>query len=92
MDHRALDDALEAGGGLRILVRPRGEVGELGIDVLDQVAAQDVEVDVAGAHDGGRIVVVDQCEEQVLQRRVFLAALAREGEGLVKGLFKASGK
>ena len=68
----------------------RDEVGELGVDVFDEVAAQRVEIDVAGAHDGGCVLVVDQGEEQVLEGGVFVPALVGEGEGSVEGLFKTA--
>ena len=92
VDHRALDHALEAGGRLGILAAVGDEVRQLGVDVLDEVAAQEVEIDVAGAHDRGRILVVDQREEEMLQRGVFVPALAGEREGSVEGLFETARK
>ena len=92
VDDGALDDALEACGGLRILVRAGGEIGELGLDVFDEVPAQHVEIDVAGPHHGGGVIVVDQREQQVLERRIFLVTFAGEGERLVKGLFETAGE
>ena len=92
MDHRALDHALEAGRRLRILASVGDQVGELAVDVLDEVAAQNVEIDIAGPHDGGRVLVVDQGEEQVFEGCVFVTALACEREGAVKGLFKTARK
>ena len=41
VDDGALDDALEAGRRLRILAAVGDEVGELGVDVFDEVAAQE---------------------------------------------------
>ena len=69
-----------------------GEIGELGVDVFDEVAAEHVEIDVAGAHDGGRVLVVDQRQQQVLERRVFLVALVGERQRLMQGLFEAAGE
>ena len=63
---------------------------EFGVDILDEVAPQRVDLDVAGPHDGGRVLVVDQREQQVLQRRVFVPALAGERQGAVEGLFEAA--
>ncbi len=68
------------------------EVRELRVDVFDEVAAQHVEIDVAGAHDRGRVLVVDEGEEQVLERGVFVAALVGKREGPVEGLFEAARK
>ena len=92
VDHGALDHALEAGGRLRILAAVGDEVGELGVDIFDEVAAQRVEIDVAGAHDGGRVLVVDEGEEEVLERGVFVPALAGERERPVEGLFETARK
>ena len=92
MDHGALDDALETRGRLRILFRAGGEVSELGVDVFDQVAAEQVEIDIAGAHHGGGVLVVDKGEQEVFERRVFLMPLARQCQRLVEGLFEAAGE
>ncbi len=92
MDHRALDDALEAGGRLGVLVVAGDQIVELGIDVGEDRVLQLVEVDVAGAHDGRGFRVVDQREQQVLERRVFVVTLVGESERLMKRLFQALGE
>ena len=92
VDDGALDDALEAGGRLRILVRAGGEVGELRFDIFDEIATEHVEIDVAGPHHRGRVIVVDQRQEQMFERRIFLVTLAGEGECLVEGLFETAGE
>ena len=66
VDHRALDDALETSGRLRILFRPGGQIGEFGVDIFDQVPAQHVEVDVAGAHDRGSVLIIEKGEQEML--------------------------
>ena len=78
--------------GLESCAAVGDEVRELGVDIVDEVAAQDVEVDVAGAHDGGRVLIVDQGEEEMLERGVFVPPLAGEGESSVEGLFEAARK
>jgi hypothetical protein len=83
---------VEAGRGLGVLAAVRHEVGEFGIDVLDEVAAQDVEIDVAGPHDRGGILIVDESEEKVLKGGVFVAAFAGQRQSAVEGLFKAARK
>lgn len=80
MDHGALDDALEARRRLRFLDIVDDEIGELVVDIALEIAAQDVDVDAAGAHDGGGILVVGQSEKQMLERRIFVAALIGDGE------------
>ena len=90
MDHRALDHALEAGGRLGIVAPVGDEVGQFRIDVVDEVAAQRVEIDAAGAHHRGCVLVVDQRQQQVFQRRIFMVAFIGEREGPVKRLFEAA--
>ena len=92
VDHRALDDALEAGGRLGILVVAGDQIVELGVDIVEHRALQLFEIDVAGAHDGGRVGVVDQRQQQMLERRIFMMPLIGEGERLMKGLFEALGE
>ena len=90
VDHGALDHALEAGGRLGVLGAVGDEVLQFGFDVGDEVAAQLVEIDVAGAHDGGGVLIVDQRQQQVLQRGVFVVALVGERERPVKRLLEAA--
>ena len=90
VDHGALDHALEAGGRLGILAAVGDQVLELGFDIGDEVAPQLVEIDIAGAHHRGRVLVVDQRQQQMLQRRVFVVALVGERERPVKRLLEAA--
>jgi hypothetical protein len=92
MDHRPLDHALETGRRFGILTSIGHEIGEFTVHVVDQVPAQDFEIDIAGSHDSGRILVVDQCKEKVFEGCVFVSALTRESEGSVKGLFQTARK
>ncbi len=66
MDHRALDDALEAGRGLRLLALDVDEVGKLGVDIFVEVGAQLLKIDVARAHDRRRVLVVGEGKQQML--------------------------
>ena len=92
MDHGALDDALEAGGRLGILVVAGDQIVELGIDVVEDGALEFVEVDVAGAHDSGGFAVVDQGQQEMLERREFVVALIGESQRLMQSLFQALGE
>ena len=92
MDHRALDHALESGGGLGILAAVGDQIVKLVVEILDEIAAQLVEIDIAGAHHRGRVLVVDQREQQMFKGRVFVVALVGDGEGAVEGLFETARK
>ncbi len=92
MDDRALDHALEAGGGLGLLADLGDEVVELRVDVLDEVAPEQIEIDVARPHDGGRVLILDEGQQQVFKRRIFLTALVGVSQSLVQGLFEATGE
>jgi hypothetical protein len=74
MDHRALDHALKAGGRLRIFARLDDKVLEFAVEILDQIALQFLDIDVAGAHDRRRVLVVEQCKQQMFERRIFVMA------------------
>jgi hypothetical protein len=87
MDDGALDDALEAGGRLGVAAPVGHQVRQFGVDIGLQVAAQHVDVDAARPQHRGRIEVVDERQQQVLQRGVFVAALVGQGERPVKSLF-----
>ena len=90
VDHGALDHALEAGGGLGILAAVGDQVVEFGFEIGDEAALELVEIDVAGAHHRGRVLVVDQREQQMLERGVFVVALVGERQRPVEGLLEAA--
>ena len=90
MDDGALDDPLEAGGRLRILAFVGDQVGQLRVDIGDQTAPQHVEIDIAGAHDRGRVLVVDQGQQQMFERGVFVVPLIGERERPVKRFFETA--
>ncbi len=90
MNHGALDHALEARCRLRVVAAVDDQVVELGLDISRQVAAQLVEIDVAGAHDRGGVLVVDQRQQEMLERRVFVMALVGERQRAVERLFEAA--
>jgi hypothetical protein len=92
MDDRALDDPLESCGGLGVLAPVGDQVRQLRVHVLDEVAAQDFEIDIAGPHDRSGILIVDESKEEVFEGGVFVPPLPSESEGSVKGLFKAARK
>ncbi|MHC2800886.1 hypothetical protein ACVMII_000632 [Bradyrhizobium diazoefficiens] len=89
VDHRALDHALETGGRLGIVGAIRHQVLEFGLKIVDEARAELVEIDATGAHDGGCIGVVDQGEQEMLERRVLVMTLVCDRQRTMQGLFKA---
>jgi hypothetical protein len=87
VDDGALDDALEPCGRLGILAGLADQIVEFVVDVVDETLTQRVEVDVAGPHDGGRVLIIQQRQQEMLQRGVFVMALVGDGERAVQGLF-----
>ena len=75
--------------GFEVLVVAGDQIVELGIDVVQHGLLELVEVDVAGAHHGGRIAIVDQRQKQVFERRVFVVSFVGERERLMERLFEA---
>jgi hypothetical protein len=63
MDDRALDDTLEPGRRLGIVRRLHHQIFEFAVDVLDKIALQLVDVDIARTHHGGRVLIVRQREQ-----------------------------
>ena len=88
VDRRALDDALEAGGRLGLLAALDDEVFEFGVDVLRQTFLRRMSRSTLQARKHRRGVgIVDQREQQMFERRVFVAALVGDRERPVQGLF-----
>jgi hypothetical protein len=87
VDDGALDDALEAGRRLGIAATIGHQVCQFGVDIGLQIAAQRVDVDAACPQHRRRIEVVDERQQQMLQRGIFVAALIGQGECPVKSLF-----
>ncbi len=92
VDDGALDHPLEPGGRLGILVRVAHQVFQLAFEIGGEAAAQLVEIDIAGPHHRGRVLVVEQREQQVFERGVFVVTLVCERQRPVKGLFEIARK
>ena len=90
MDNGALDDALETRSRLRLIAIVDNQAGQFGVDVVLKVPAQQGQIDIAGAHDGRRIAVIYQGQQQMLERGVFVLPLVRDGESPVKGIFETA--
>ena len=55
----------------------RHEIGQLVVDIGQNVAAQPVEIDAAGAQHRDGVLILGQREQQVFERRVFVPPLVR---------------
>ncbi len=55
-----------------------------------EIAAQLVDANVAGPHHCGGILVIDQRQQQVLQRDVFVALLVGEGKASPERLLQTA--
>ena len=65
---------------------------ELIVEIVADGVAQLAGIDPAGLHHPPGMDVLDEGEQQVLERRIFVAAAARLGEGVVEGLFELTGE
>ena len=88
MNDRALDDALEARRGFGILVIAGDQVAEFLVDIIADRAAQLFKINIAGAHDRGGVGVLDQGQQQMLERGIFVMPLIGIGQRLMDRLFE----
>ncbi len=89
MDDRALDDALEPCRRLGIRPVAHHQRLKLGIDIGGDGLAQGLQVNIAGPHHRGGILVVDQRQEEMLERREFMPPGRGKAKRLVEGIFEA---
>jgi hypothetical protein len=92
VEDRALDDALEAAGRRRIGRVRHLERVELGVEVVRDGALELAQVDSARLHDLGGVLVVDQREQQVFKRRIFVATRGGGFERLVERGLECAGE
>ncbi len=74
MDRGPLDDPLEAGGRLGIDHALDREAGEIVIQEVVQAGAQAVDLDRARLEHSGRVFIVEQGHQQMLEGRIFVLA------------------
>jgi soluble P-type ATPase len=72
---RSLQNALKAGSRLRVIAVGGNEIGKLVVDVIQNLAAQAVEVHAASAQHRDRVLVLGEREQQMFERSIFVAAL-----------------
>ena len=78
--------------GFEVFVAVADQILQLGFEVRREAAAQLVQVDVARPHHRRRVLIVDQGEQQMLERRIFMVPLIGERQCTVERLFKAARK
>jgi len=89
---RALDDALEPAGRRGIGRLVDLERIKLGVEILRDGHLELVEIDAARCHHLGGMFVIDQRKQQMLERRIFVAARRSGFERLVEGGFERGGE
>ncbi len=78
MDGGALHDALEAGGRLRVAGTVRGQPGQVLVEEFREVFLDFLNIHAAGAQHRDGVGIVDQAEEQVLERRIFMLPVSSQ--------------
>ncbi len=87
-DDGALHDAVEARGGLRLLRIAIDQIVELPRDIFAQIPAEELEVDRAGAQHRGGVGILDQAQQQMLERRIFMTPLSGQRQSPIQGLLE----
>ena len=88
MQDRPLDDALEAGGGggvNRLLDLQRIQFA---VEIENDGVFEFTQIDAAGVHHLRSVAVVDQREQKMLERRIFMAAISGIFQRLMQGFFE----
>ncbi len=88
VDGGALHDALEPGRGLGIARTIGGKAGQVLLKELPEIGPQLVEVDAAGPQHRRGVGIVRQPQEQMLERRILVVAIAGERQGAMQRLFE----
>ena len=91
-DGGALDHALEAGGGLWLALARGHQPRQVVYDEAGQASPQFLQVGVAGPQCHLRVGIVEQGEEKVFQRGVFVPLRGGEGQGGLQGALKGTGQ
>ena len=78
VEGRTLHDPLEAVRRFGLLLAVDNEVFEFRVQVVNDGLAKPVDIDAAGAQHRRRVDVVDQRQQQMLERGVFVSALIGE--------------
>ena len=85
VDHGAMDHALKARRRRGFRHRLGRDRRKLAVQIFRDACAQPIDIDIAGPHHSGCVTIFDQGGEQMLQRRIFMAALVGMLERTMKG-------
>lgn len=91
-DSGALDHALETGGRLRVALARRHQPGQVFLEEADQAGPQFFQVSVAGPQCQLYVDIIEQGEDEVLQRGVFVPLLGGEGQSGLQGALEGPGQ
>jgi hypothetical protein len=75
VDNCTVDNPLEARRRLSLRRTIHAQRRKLRVQIFNEAVPQDIEIDVARAHDTGGVAVVDQREQKMLQRGVLVLTL-----------------
>ena len=92
VEGRTLHDPLKTIRRFGLLLAVDNEVFEFRIQVMNDGLAKPIEVDPARAQHRRRVDVVDQRQQQMLERGVFVTALIGERQRPSKGFFERAGE
>jgi|SRR6516162_988662 hypothetical protein len=88
VNRRPLQYALKACCRLRVVAVRGDEVAELVIDIAQNLAAQPTEVDTASTQYSDRVLILDQRQQQMFERGIFVPALIGAAESPMQRLFE----
>ena len=88
MQYRALNHTLEAAGGGWVYLAFDTQAFEFGIEIGDDDVGQLAQVDTACLHDLCRICIIDEREQQMFKRRIFMRTVACVFQCVVKRCFQ----
>jgi hypothetical protein len=88
VDDRALNHPLEPRRGLGVVAAVGDQIFEFGLQIRGQAPAQPIQVHAAGAHDGRGVGVVQQREQQMLERGIFMMPFVGERQRPVQRLLE----
>src|SRR3546814_15121871 len=92
MEDRALDHALESGGGGRVRLPLGRERGQLVVEIGADRPADILEIDAARFHHLRGMLIGGERKSAMPQRAMFMPTMSGLGSCAVLGLFQLSGK